>query len=173
MAGAAASFPPWSLLSFIGGESASPAGLRQSRGPGLFEPTSWAIEPQLFRKTDDESRHPPGLSHRQGRHDRRNRVHHPHDLGQVGRHAAPRHRPEVASGLDRRPAASARPWRAGLALSEKGRRAGEEGELVIPGPSGARSPESIATIEAFLAAVFDNNPSWLWIPGSRRWRAPE
>ena len=71
------------------------------------------------QRASHEARYPSGLSHRQGRHDRRHRVHHPHHLGQGRRHLAPRHRPEVASGLDRRPAAAARPRRAALALPEE------------------------------------------------------
>src|SRR5689334_4095818 len=57
------------------------------------------------RNISDEAGRPSGLSHHQGRHDRWSGVHHPLDLGQAGRHPPPRHRSEVASGLDWRPAA--------------------------------------------------------------------
>src|SRR5262249_57432424 len=70
-----------------------------------------------------ETRPAPRLSLNQGDYDRRHRVHHPYHLGQAGRHAASRHRSEVASGLDRRSAAAARSRRAALPLPEK-----------VPGP---------------------------------------
>src|ERR1700736_1164704 len=66
-----------------------------------------------------EARHPSGLSHHQGRDDRRHRIHHAHDLGQGRRYAASRYRPKVAPGVDRRAAATCRPRRTPLALPEE------------------------------------------------------
>jgi hypothetical protein len=45
--------------------------------------------------------------------------------------------------------------------------------LVIPGPSEARNPESIATDLLQPAPVRVLKILWLWIPGSRLRRAPE
>src|SRR6202035_4194544 len=91
---------------------------------GLFLRHRRGIEPpnsstQITRYQHHETRHPSRLPHRQSDHDRRHRVHHPDHLGQAGRYAASRHRPEIAPGLDRRPAAPARPRRPLVALQQE------------------------------------------------------
>src|ERR1035438_5390209 len=71
------------------------------------------------RNQTDEARYPPRLPHHQGGDDRRQRIHHPLHLGQGRRCHASRHRPEVAPGLDRRPAAIGRSRRPAVALPEE------------------------------------------------------
>src|SRR6185503_20758980 len=66
-----------------------------------------------------ESRNSSELSYDYGRDDRRDRVPDPLHLGQGRRQAEPRYRPQVASGLDRRLAAAARPRRPRVALPEE------------------------------------------------------
>jgi hypothetical protein len=44
---------------------------------------------------------------------------------------------------------------------------GGEETLVIPGPSAARSPESIITAGSVVASAPKPRGPWLWIPGSR------
>src|SRR5437667_213695 len=61
-----------------------------------------------FRDLRDERRHSPGLSRDHGHDDRRVDLSDAFDLWQGGRHAAPRNRPEVPSGLDRWAAPAAR-----------------------------------------------------------------
>src|SRR5260370_8186652 len=68
-----------------------------------------AIYGREFRDLSDEGRHSPGLSRDHGRDDRRVELSDAVDLRQGGRHAAPRNRPEIAPGLDRRPPAAPRP----------------------------------------------------------------
>src|SRR6516165_913744 len=111
-----------------GSNRAPAAGLPS--GCALVPRTAWAIEPRLFpdvtprarssrRMTTHETRPAPGLSHHQGGDDRRHRIHHPQHLGQGRRHDAPRHRPQVTSGLDWRSAAAGGPRRAALAVPEE------------------------------------------------------
>src|SRR5665213_1702465 len=76
----------------------------------------YEIAPQW---TSHEAGHSSRISHHQGGDDRRQRIHHPNHLGQGRRCYASRHRPEVAPGLDRRPATVARPRRAAIALPEE------------------------------------------------------
>ena len=66
-----------------------------------------------------EERDSSELSHHQGGDDRRHRIHHPQHLGQVRRHDAPRHRSEIASGLDRRSAAAGGPRGASVTIPEE------------------------------------------------------
>src|SRR6185295_16954534 len=55
--------------------------------------------------------------------------------------ASSRHRPQVAPGLDRRPAAAARPRRAALTLPEEIRRAGPQ-EIARPPAPTAKPPHA-------------------------------
>ena len=87
---------------------------------------------KIRARTSHEARDTPRVPHRQGHHDRRHRVHHPHDLGQGGRHAAARYRSEVAPGLDRRPAAASRPRRPAVALPEEVLRVPQDGTRPNP-----------------------------------------
>src|SRR5882757_6345701 len=71
------------------------------------------------RRISHESRNSPELSYHYGRDDRWHRVPDALDLGQARRQAEPRHRLQVAPGLDRRRPAAARPRRPRLALPEE------------------------------------------------------
>src|ERR1700710_733102 len=71
------------------------------------------------RRISDETRNSPELSYHYGRDDRRHRIPDTLDLGQGRRQAQPRHRLQVAPGLDRRRPADARPRRPRLALPEE------------------------------------------------------
>src|SRR5882757_8992211 len=74
---------------------------------------------QRRRGISHESRNSPELSYHYGRDDRRHRIPDALDLGQARRQAEPRHRLQVAPGLDRRLPATARPRRPRLALPEE------------------------------------------------------
>src|SRR6266849_6564069 len=105
-----------------------------------------------------EARHPSGVSHHQGGDDRRHRVHHPHDLGQAGRYAPSRHRPEIAPGMDRRPATAGRPRRPALAFPEKVR--GPRAQEIAPGlaASNPRAAGFHLATETAGGARFDSLP---------------
>src|SRR6185437_16207819 len=108
-----------------------PVNCRSRMGPACTPRAAAVIEPPTLAPYDKrlpalrpdreshETRHPPQLPHRQGRHDRWHRVLDAHHLGQGGRYAASRHRPEVAPGVDWRPAAPDRPRRPGVAVPEE------------------------------------------------------
>src|SRR5437763_13902142 len=92
-----------------------------TRPTGLWETRLWAdcrkpaaplYTGREIQGLCDERRHSPGLSRDYGADDRRLDVSDALDLRQRRRHAAAGDRPEIAPGLDRRPAAAARHGRA-------------------------------------------------------------
>src|SRR4029077_17078061 len=91
------------------------------------------------RRTRHESRNSSELSYDYGRDDRWHRVPDPLDLGQGRRQAEPRHRPQIAPGLDRRLPAAAGPRRPRLALPEEVFRLPQEG-LTFFGLAEIRTP---------------------------------
>ena len=94
-------------------------GLPPAPGSCIDPPNSAHFGARRTTEPSDEARYPSRLPHHQGGDDRRQRIHHPLHLGQGRRCHASRHRPEVAPGLDRRPAASGRPRRPPVALPEE------------------------------------------------------
>src|SRR5215831_16754232 len=107
--------------------------------PATFQRAGPPRAPKLRRNNNDEARHAPELPHHQGGDDRRYRVHHPHHLGQAGRYAAPRYRPEIAPGLDRRPATAARSRRPAVAVPEEVRGARPQ-EIKLPATAWPEPP---------------------------------
>src|SRR5205085_3962954 len=101
------------------------------------------VEPNLLNLSglqsngpSNETRPSSRVSHDQSHHDRWHRVRHADHLGQAWRHDASRHRPEVASGLDRRPAATGRSWWPGVALPEEIRGHRPQEVELSPGSAG-------------------------------------
>src|SRR5262249_22168433 len=114
---------------------------------------------KLRRNNNDEARHASELPQHQGGDDRRYRVHHPHHLGQAGRYAAPRYRPEIAPGLDRRPATAARSRRPAVAVPEEVRGARPQ-EIKLPATALVRAPA--------LAGALAFSDRFAAIPARRR-----
>src|SRR5262249_5608986 len=96
------------------------------------------------RRICHESRNSPELSYDYGRDDRRDRVPDPLHLGQGRRQAEPRHRLQVAPGLDRRFAAKPPPPRPSVPGSGGGFRLPQEGlrgsDLSLPAQTYKNAP---------------------------------